>query len=246
MGAPPWLLERPIAHRGLHDAAPGVTDAPENSLAAIDAAIARGYAIELDVRALADGRVAVFHDDDLARMTGIAGAPRLDALRREQLAEYSLPGGHAIPLLEEALARVDGRAPLLLDLKSRVVGPLESALLATLARYRGPFALQSFNPLALGFFRRRAPTWPRGQLAYDFKDDDTLPRWQQFALRRLLLNVVSAPHFISYGLESLPFWVTTITRALGRPLLAWTVVDARGLARARALADNVIFECVLP
>ncbi|MCA9720594.1 MAG: hypothetical protein KC468_38380, partial [Myxococcales bacterium] len=57
MGAPPWLLERPIAHRGLHDAAPGVTDAPENSLAAIDAAIARGYAIELDVRALADGRV---------------------------------------------------------------------------------------------------------------------------------------------------------------------------------------------
>ncbi|MGB1015550.1 MAG: glycerophosphodiester phosphodiesterase family protein, partial [Nannocystaceae bacterium] len=52
-----WLRHTPIAHRGLHS-----DDAPENSLPAFAAAIAAGYAIELDVRLLADETVVVFHD----------------------------------------------------------------------------------------------------------------------------------------------------------------------------------------
>ncbi len=244
---PAWIRERPIAHRGLHDAAPGITDAPENSLAAIDAAIARGYGIELDLRLLADGHVAVFHDAELERMTGARG--RVAALRREQLAELRLPGGHEIPLLRDVLERVDGRAPLLLELKSEraaEVGPLERAVFTRLERYAGPFALQSFNPVSLAFFRARTPTWPRGQLSYDFRDDRTIPGWKQFILRRLLLNVVSRPHFISYEVNSLPFWATTLTSALGLPLLAWTVDSPKELARARARADNIIFEGLLP
>ncbi len=56
----------PIAHRGLWTP----DGAPENSLAAFQAACAAGYGIELDVQLTADGEAMVFHDDNLERMTG--------------------------------------------------------------------------------------------------------------------------------------------------------------------------------
>ena len=62
-----WLLDMPIAHRGLHNAQAGV---PENSLASFEAARDAGYPIELDVRPLRDGAVAVYHDENLSRLTG--------------------------------------------------------------------------------------------------------------------------------------------------------------------------------
>ena len=61
-----WLVARPIAHRGLHDAAKGII---ENSLAAARAAIAGNYAIECDAQLSADGEAVVFHDDTLDRLT---------------------------------------------------------------------------------------------------------------------------------------------------------------------------------
>src|ERR671932_1315469 len=65
-----WLMRTPIAHRGLHAAADG---RPENSLAAFDRACALGFPAELDVRLTRDGRVVVFHDRVLRRLTGAGG-----------------------------------------------------------------------------------------------------------------------------------------------------------------------------
>jgi glycerophosphoryl diester phosphodiesterase len=241
-----WLRAVPIAHRGLHDIAPGVTDAPENSLPAFAAAIARGYAIELDVHLLADGHVLVFHDHELARMTGVEGS--VDALDRARCSALRLPGGHALPLLEEVLELVDGRVPLLIEFKTRrgEVGPLERAVWRRLARYRGPYALQSFNPFTLAFFRVHAPHVARGQLAYDFSDEPTLAAPQKLMLQNLAYNVISRPTFIAYCIKCLPHRAPTRARARGLPLLAWTTRTRDELARARALADNVIFEGVLP
>lgn len=61
----------PLAHRALHDASEG---RPENSMAAIRAAIAGGYGIEIDLQLSRDGDAMVFHDYDLARLTGEPGA----------------------------------------------------------------------------------------------------------------------------------------------------------------------------
>jgi glycerophosphoryl diester phosphodiesterase len=67
---PAEFLSLPVAHRALHD----VTDGrPENSRAAIRAAIAAGYAIEIDLQYSSDGCPMVFHDDDLDRLTGSGG-----------------------------------------------------------------------------------------------------------------------------------------------------------------------------
>src|SRR3990172_13244399 len=67
-----WLTARPIAHRGLHDAAAGVI---ENTASAFNAAIAGGYGIETDLQISADGEAMVHHDDALGRLT--EGSARL-------------------------------------------------------------------------------------------------------------------------------------------------------------------------
>src|SRR5690606_2438536 len=116
---PPTFLTRPLAHRGLHG--PGV---PENTLPAFRAAIAAGYGIELDVQPARDGTPLVFHDSGLRRMAGI-DAP-VSSLSVAEAAAYPLLGTtHGIPTLEEVLALVAGRVPVLIEVKDQdgALGP---------------------------------------------------------------------------------------------------------------------------
>ena len=73
---------RPIAHRGLHDARRGVI---ENTASAFRVAIAGGYGIETDIQAAAGGEPVIFHDERLERLTGVSGP--IAALTPEQLRE---------------------------------------------------------------------------------------------------------------------------------------------------------------
>lgn len=238
--APAWLSSRPIAHRGLHD-----RDRAENSLGAFEAAIDRGYAIELDVHHTARGELLVFHDDDLARMTGVDGTTdAIDPATRGQL--RLRPGGESIPTLAEVLTHVRGRAPIVLDLKSkRQSGALERAVAATIADYRGELALQSYQPFALAELRRLAPGRTRGLLVSDFRDATLAPH-ERFALAHAVLAPLARPHYVAWELRRLPSAAATLLRRLGLPIVAWTIADADALARARVLADNVIFEGVRP
>ena len=115
-----WLVETPIAHRGLHD-----KNTPENSLSAFAKAVEKGYAIELDVQLLADGTIVVFHDDSLARMTGNDGY--IKYLNKDDLKALKLKGSkETIPTFEEALKVIDGRVPVLIEIKNQYkVGKLE-------------------------------------------------------------------------------------------------------------------------
>jgi glycerophosphoryl diester phosphodiesterase len=236
---PAWLLERPIAHRGLHDA-----DRPENSLEAFEAAVEAGHPIELDVRGLADGQIAVFHDADLERMTGRPGA--IELLCADDLAHRKLLGSARIPLLAEVLELVRGRVPLVIDVKNdRRVAALEPDLGRALRGYHGPVALQSFNPLTLAWFRRHTPQHLRGQLASDFQNV-SLPAYERFVLRRLLLAPLSLPDYVGYDLHCLPYWAPSVARRLGLPLIAWTVRTHDDLALATQRADNYIFESIRP
>src|SRR5882757_4205971 len=71
MRAPHWLTARPVAHRGLHDAARGII---ENMPAAAQAAVDGNFAIECDIQLTADGEAMVHHDDALGRLTEGSGA----------------------------------------------------------------------------------------------------------------------------------------------------------------------------
>src|SRR3977135_166346 len=71
MRAPDWLTARPVAHRGLHDAARGII---ENMPGAAQAAVDGHFASECDIQLAADGEAMVHHDDALGRLTEGSGA----------------------------------------------------------------------------------------------------------------------------------------------------------------------------
>ena len=239
--SPDWLRERPIAHRGLHG--DGV---PENSLAAFEAAVDAGYPIELDVRLTADGVPVVCHDERLQRLCGIDAA--VDEVEWAELSELTLlDSDQSVPTFEAVLQVVDGEVPVLVEVKNRGrPGSVESAVAAVLDGYGGPFAVQSFNPLTVGWFRRHRPGWPRGQVAGTLRNAPDVGPLARFTCRRLLASPLARPDFVAYEHDALPYWPVTLHRKLGVPVLAWTVQTPAALERARRLADNVIFESVRP
>lgn len=239
---PLWLLERPIAHRGLHDVEQGV---PENSLPAFEAAALVGYPIELDVRVTADGVAVVFHDLDLMRLANRPG--RIEDVDSDAVRELRLCGtGYSVPLLRDVLDIVGGRTPLLIEVKNEgVAGRVEEATAADLGAYDAEVAVQSFNPLTLQWFHHNAPEFARGLLAGDFRDvemNETLKK----KLRDLEMADIAAPDFIGYDVRCLPHEPVTAARARGLPVLGWTVRSPAMEADCRRFCDNVIFEGYLP
>lgn len=230
-----WLVKDYIAHRGLHN-----NHLPENSLGAFANAINEGYAIELDVQQIADGTVIVFHDYSLSRMTGKDGYTK--NLIKAELGSYTLANTeYSIPTLAEVLELVDGQVPILIEVKNEgKVGSLEKATYDLLKDYNGDFAIQSFNPYSLEWFKNNAPQIWRGQLSSFFKGEN-LSFGKRFALKRMLLNKkVSCPDFISYNATNLPNLYVNRYKKL--PLLAWVVRSQTEYMHVAKHCDNIIFE----
>jgi len=246
MRGPAWLTARPIAHRGLHDAAQGII---ENTAGAFRAAIAGNYGIECDLQISADGEAMVHHDDALGRLTEGKGrlaemsAAALKQVRFKQSADRILTLGEMCEL-------VGGRVTLLLELKGRFDGDMRLVQRAAevLASYQGPAAAMSFDPRQVEALRRVAPGVTRGIVAQRRYDDwPGLPP----ALARQMAHMVhlprTRPHFIAYGIRDLPALAPLAARLLLRlPLLTWTVRTQDERAKAAAYADQIIFEGFRP
>jgi glycerophosphoryl diester phosphodiesterase len=212
---------------------------------AFAAAAARGYGCELDVYLSRDEVPVLLHDASLQRVAGIDA--RVGDLTALQLADIHLEGTDVgIPTLAEALA-VLREVPVMVELKQTRprAGKLERLTAAVLDDHPGPWCVASFNPSSVRWFRRHRPEAVR-VLTATAHLDGTVPR----AVGRRLAELRDAPsvrpHAISYDLDGLPSGATDAWRERGGLLLTWTAVGPQGLARARALADNVIFEHVLP
>lgn len=238
-----WLFSKPIAHRGLHNA-----ELPENSLGAFENAIQNGYPIELDVRLTDDGKVVVFHDDALSRMTGKDGY--VSKISSDALNEYKLldgekkPSTYCIPTFEETLSVVAGRVPLLIEIKnSGSVGPLEKKVTSILSSYTGKFAVQSFNPLSIQYFKDNMPDVPRGVLSCFFTKKDVKGFIKRRLLKTLALNKYAKPDFVSYCADDLPNRYVSKTKL---PVLAWTVSCNEKAERLCTVANNIIFERFIP
>lgn len=245
--APDWLTRRPIAHRGLHDAAAGIV---ENSAAAVAAAIARGFAIEVDVQRSADGEAMVFHDFTLERLTSASGP--LAARHSEELAALPFRSGTGgMMRLADLFSQVRGQVPLLVEIKSDFSGDTRLAgRAATLAAaYDGPVALMSFDPRMVSAVRRTAPAIVRGIVAefrYDAGEWAGLSAFQRLNLGGLLHWPASRFQFLAYRVADLGRPPPRLARALGLPVLAWTVRTPEDRRRAGARADQMIFEGFVP
>lgn len=245
---PASLLARPIAHRALHG--PG---RPENSLAAIRAAIAANYGIELDVQCSADGVAMVFHDDTLDRLTDAQGPVR--DRNAQDLQQIALKGStEPIPTLRDVLDLVAGQVPLLIEIKDQTgtlsPGPetLEQAVARDLAGYRGDVALMSFNPACVKAMARHAPDRPRGLVtcAYTAQDWPDLPPAQRTALAGIPDFDAAGCSFISHDWRDLDAAPVTRLARRGVPILCWTIRNAADEQTARRSAQNITFDDYLP
>ena len=246
MTLPRSFLDRPLAHRALHDRKAGRV---ENGMAAIRAAIDAGYGIECDVQLTADGHAMVFHDDLLDRLTSETGPIRArDRAALEQIALRDDAG--TIPALDTILAEVAGRAPLLIEIKDQDgamgpnVGPLEQAVATALQGYKGDVAVMSFNPHSVATMARLAPDIPRGLTTSSY---DPL-YWPDLApqvgnrLREIPDYTSSSACFISHEAADLARPRVAQLKAEGAAILCWTIRSAATEAEARKIADNVTFE----
>ena len=243
---PAAFLDRPIAHRALHDTLQG---RPENSVEAVRAAVEAGYGIEIDLQLSSDGEAMVFHDYDLARLTAVEGPVR--ARSAAELGAIPLRYGAAgIPTLAEVLALVAGRVPLLIEVKDQDggmgpdVGPLERRAAELLAGYDGPVALMSFNPHSVAALARLAPDLPRGLTTCGYTADDypTLPPATRERLRRIPDFDRTGSSFISHHWRDLGSPRVAQLQAAGVPVLCWTIRSPAEEAEARKVAGNITFE----
>lgn len=233
-----FLRERPIAHRGLWNMEKEI---PENSIPSFEKAIEKKFPIEIDVHLLEDGKVVVFHDDDLNRMTGVK--KKIKDCTYEEIEKLRLKGTqYKIPLLSDVLDLVDGRVPLLIELKhDRKVGETEAALMEVLKGYRGMYAVQNFSPRSIMWFKKNYPDVPRGQLASNFSKE-RMPKIEKLFLKNLYLNFLAKPDFIAYAIHDFPNKRVEHFRRTGKLVLGWTVRTNEDFEEAKGNCDNVIGE----
>jgi len=241
-----WLTTTWIAHRGVHN-----DQIPENTVAAFNAAIEKGRPIELDVSMTRDKQLVVFHDKKLKRLFGLDAYVK--DMTYEQLAGLEFPDStERIPLFGQILTVVDGRVPLLIEIKNEgEVGEMEQRVYEELKAYQGPYAIQSFNPYSLKWFREHAPHVLRGQLSGSFIVSDyeveyagttRLPWYKRIPLSHLLLNFESRPHFIAYEVEYADEKTFQELKKLGVPVLGWTIKDQAMYQKAKDQCDNLIVD----
>jgi len=243
-----WLTARPVAHRGLHDAARGVI---ENTASAFTAAIAGGYGIECDVQLSRDGEAMVHHDFDLGRPT--IGSGPVSALTAAELKVVDFRAtADRMLTLGELCALVGGRVPILIEIKSRFDGDmrLTQRVAEVLAACAGPVAAMSFDPAVLTCLREIAPQITRGIVAerhYTHSDWAGMTPVERRTLAFLLHAPRTRPHFVAYAVRDLPAAAPLVARAVfGSPLLTWTVRSAEDRQRAARWADQAIFEGFTP
>lgn len=237
-----WIKETPIAHRGVH-----TKDIPENSLSAFENALKNNYAIELDVQFTKDKEVVVFHDENLKRMTN--DTRNIEDVNYDELKNLRLDNtNEIIPTLEEVLELVDSKVAILIEIKDcKDYIELSEKTYEILKGYEGNYAIQSFNPFILEWYKNNASEVIRGQLSGTFTEgSESLNSFEKFVLKNMLLNFKSKPNYIGYELEGIPKSKLESLRKKGVPIIVWTVKNKEDMEKAYKYSDNITFENFLP
>lgn len=231
-----WLFTKPIAHRGLWS-----NEIVENSLSAYKNAVEHGYPIEIDLYSSTDGVIFSFHDDSLKRMTGEEGY--IYEKTASELSALSLNGtNEKIPTFEEVLTLVNGKVPLLIELKKQPDTAYVDKVIERLKSYKGEFAIQSFNPPYIKRVKKLAPEFCRGILATTTYSK-RLPFIQRHVVSKMSMNFIIKPDFISYSFEDLPL---KKRKTKNIPVITWTITNTEDYQKIKPFAKNIIFEKFIP
>ncbi len=196
-----WIKESFIAHRGFHSIDKAV---PENTMLAFKLAIEKGYAIEMDINVCQDGTVVVFHDPNLLRLCGVD--KHLSDVQYDEIKNLKiLNSTETIPTLKQVLEYVNGRVPLLIELKPLGNNDLLcEQFMEVMKDYRGVYAMHSFHPKTVYWFKKHHPKIIRGQVTEFFRDDLKMKRIVKYLMKSMILNIFTKPDFINYGVHDMP------------------------------------------
>ena len=237
------------AHRGLYDNA---GFCPENSLPAFQRAIDQGYGIELDIQLTKDEEVVVFHDLTVGRVLhesdGSVPDGNVADYTYDQLKEMHLKESEErVPLLSDVLELVDGRVPLIVELKvenSDFSGRLCEKAQELLDEYAGMYCVESFHPGVVLWYRLHRPSIMRGQLSkhYELRSSG-LQAPVLFASQALLFNWLTKPDFIAYSVKNEKDLSRQVCRHLFRNTsVAWTVKTKNQMESMQKRYDLMIFD----
>ena len=214
-----------FAHRGLHLGS-GI---PENSLTAFAGALGAGAGIECDLRLTADNQIVVFHDPDGQRMC--QDPARIGRSTLHELSNLRV-GEHPIPTLQSLLSLIDGRVPLLLEVKvGKDIWRWAPALARALAGYRGRLGVMSFDPRISRLMKVNMPDVRRGLVIRDSLS----------TARRHGAIWLADPQFVAVDRAALgKRWVARLRERM--PVYSWTVRTPEQRAQAAVHADALIWE----
>lgn len=226
-----WMTDRPIAHRGYHNAE---IDIYENTLSACSLAIEYGFNIEVDMHPAGNGQPIIFHDPTLERLSG---DPRnVRELDPGQLAKVKIGNGKdTVATLDQLLELTDGNTGLVLEMKG-VAGEDDgfvAAITNSLKNYHGPYVLMSFYHWLLKDARAIAPHIPLGLTAL-YGDE-------KYEMHKTIADECEVD-FVSYKWSDLPCRFATEFRNSGKPVICWTTKSAEQMHKALQHCDQVTFE----
>ncbi len=236
-----YKLADHYAHRGFHDK----PEIPENSMAAFLRAAEHGFPVEFDVHLLSDGGLAVFHDEDLERETGVKG--RIEDETAGTIGRLRLEGtDERIPSFDEVLDLFENTGlPLLIELKASRANhaKLAGKVCERLKNYRGEYVIESFDPRVLMEVRRIAADTTVGQLAQDFiRRREGLPLYQALILKNMMFNLKIRPDFVAYNFDDIDVFAARHAIRQGIPMAVWTIRNPGDYRRAKEAGFAPIFE----
>lgn len=226
---------RVISHRGYHGN--GIV---ENTLEAFSKSISYHLPIELDIHLTHDSQLVVFHDTTLKRLMGID--KKIEECDYQELQQYSfLHGKGRIPLFSEVLELVQGKVPLLVEVKrSRRYRSICRALVCQLTDYSGKVQIQSFDVRIVHWFLK-GKKYPTGLLISP--DPKAQYYWYYLLVNSsFFVRYFIHPDFVSYDVRGTPSSFLKSLRDNRIPIYLWTIRSREELDLAKKYGDFYIME----
>lgn len=216
-----FLKEKYIIHRGLIN-----YNYKENSLNAFKDCLKSNNIIELDVHLTNEGELVIIHDNNLKRVYN--SNIEVKNLTKKDIVKYN------IPTLKEVLSLVNGKNPLIIEIKKEGNEKVEENVLNLLKDYKGKYVIKSFNINTIKWFKKNAPSIIRGVL-FSYK---------KFSFTKFIYSIiVCRPDFISVDYKLLNNKLIKNFRKK-RPVLSWTYKNSVK-DKYLTLSDNFIVENIV-
>jgi hypothetical protein len=232
-----------IAHRGVSG-----LELENTCPAFIAAGVKSYYGIETDVHVTADGELVVFHDDTLSRMCGVD--EKTESKTLAELRSLTLGGTQEhIPSFREVLDLVDGRAPIIVEIKGTSMKNMRVCELTAemLDTYAGAYCIEAFNPIFVSWWKKNRKHVVRGQLSNRMKKEDSgQSPLVNFLLTNLMLSFLARPDFVAYCAGNRKELSFRFARLLGAYPVGWTIRTEEDVEVCKKDFKAIIFENVRP